>query len=183
MSRLGKLPIVIPTGVTVTISAGQVKVKGPKGEMVQTVPMAVAIAQKDNQIVITIDDIQSKTKKALWGLTRQLVNNAVLGVTQGFKKQLEINGVGFRAQIEGKDLLLNIGYSHPVKFIVPSGIIVKVEKNLIIIEGFDKQLVGEVAANIRGLKLPEPYKGKGIKYFDEVIRRKAGKLAKTTGPA
>ncbi len=181
MSRLGKLPIIIPAGVTVTITEQDVKVKGPKGEMTQVVPKQVILTQKDNEIIVSIDDVENKFKKALWGLTRQLVNNAVLGVTQGFKKQMEINGVGFRAQVEGKDLLLNIGFSHPVKFIVPAGIAVKVEKNLITVEGIDKQMVGEVSANIRGLKLPEPYKGKGIKYIDEVIRRKAGKLAKTTG--
>ncbi len=181
MSRLGKQPIIIPKGVEVSISVGAVQFKGPKGTMQQKIPAAVKVAQEADKLIVTVPDVNSATDRALWGLSRQLLANAVRGVTQGFVKQLEINGVGFRAQTEGNKLILNVGLSHAVDFPLPQGIIAKVEKNLITLEGIDKQLVGEVAAQLRNVKPPEPYKGKGIKYFDEVIRRKAGKLAKTAG--
>ncbi|MFH1111551.1 MAG: 50S ribosomal protein L6 [Patescibacteria group bacterium] len=183
MSRLGKIPINIPKGVAVKIEPGLVVVKGPKGELNQAVPHEAIMEVVGDQLIVKVKNSEISRQKAYWGLTRQLLANAVAGVTVGFTKQLEIQGVGYRAQIDGKNLILNVGFSHPVNFSVPEGISIKVEKNLITVTGISKQLVGEITANIRAIKPPEPYKGKGIKYSDEVVRRKAGKLAKAaSGP-
>lgn len=181
MSRIGKLPIAIPAGVTLTINGRNVDVKGPKGQLGLVLHDRVTLDQQDGQARVTVTDPDLQSDRALWGLTRMLVANMITGVTQGYEKKLEINGVGFKAQGSGQNLTLNLGFSHPVEFPVPEGITATVEKNVITIAGIDKQLVGETAAKIRALKKPEPYKGKGIKYADEVIRRKAGKVVKAAG--
>ena len=177
MSRIGKKPIVVPKGVTVNLSGNVVKVKGPKGELQKTIHQNIKVELKDSEIEFTRSN-DLKTNRALHGLSRALVQNMILGVTQEFKKTLDIVGVGYRAEMKGSNLLLNIGYSHPIYFIPPAGI--KLESpapTQIIVSGIDKQLVGQVAAKIRSIRKPEPYKGKGIKYSDEHIARKAGKTA------
>lgn len=180
MSKIGKIPIHLPTGVELTVTSGNcVTVKGPKGELRKCFDQRVLISRDDQTISLSVKDAADRDQRALWGLTRALINNMVLGTSQGFTKKLEINGVGYRAALTGKKLQLNLGFSHPIDFNIPDGIDVSVEKNLVTISGIDKHLVGEVAAQIRRLKPPEPYKGKGIKYLDEVIRRKAGKAVKT----
>ena len=179
MSRVGKKPIEIPTGVDVTIAGFVITVKGPKGTLTFDHHPAVAVAREGETIMITVADEGAKKVAALWGLTRALVQNMVTGVTTGFSKTLEINGVGFKVASQGSALVFNVGFSHPVKFDVPKGIEAKVEKNVITVSGIDRQLVGQVAAEIRHIKPPEPYKGKGIKYTDEVIRRKVGKVIKS----
>lgn len=177
MSRLGKLPIAIPSGVEVKINGNFIVVKGPKGELKQALHSLVQVEIGEKEIVVKAGEATSKKEKAFWGLYRSLINNMVLGVTSGFEKKLEVNGVGYRVALQGRKLVLNVGYSHPVDFPLPDGIEGKVEANVITVSGFDKQLVGEVAANIRKVRKPEPYKGKGIKYVDEIIRRKEGKTA------
>ncbi len=178
MSRVGKKPIVIPDGVTVTVDGQHVAVKGPKGELSQTVLPMVTVTVADGQATVMVADTTDQQQVAYWGLFRKLVANMVEGVTDGFEKKLEVNGVGYKVALQGNGLLLNLGYSHPIEFPLPDGISANVEGNVITISGIDKALVGEVAANIRKLRKPEPYKGKGIKYSDEQIRRKAGKAAK-----
>ncbi|MFH1866475.1 MAG: 50S ribosomal protein L6 [Patescibacteria group bacterium] len=183
MSRLGKQPITIPKGVEITIAPRVIKLKGPKGEFTQPLPGQVVVEQQADQLVVRLTKPEDRSSKALWGLARQLVANAVTGVSEGFSKQLEIQGVGYRAQVDGDKVVLNVGYSHPVNYKIPAGITIKVEKNIITVQGISKQQVGQVAAELRAIKIPEPYKGKGIKYVGEVVRRKAGKLAKAaTGP-
>jgi len=179
MSRIGRKPIPVPKTVTVTIADGNViTVKGPKATLSQTLPAAMRIVQQDGTLVVERPS-ETKEHKSLHGLTRSLLANMVTGVSDGFTKVLEINGVGYRAQKTGRDLTLSLGFSHPVVVSPPEGIeLTAGERNTIIISGADKQLVGEVAANIRGLRPPEPYKGKGVKYSDERIRRKAGKAGK-----
>ncbi|MBU0619641.1 MAG: 50S ribosomal protein L6 [Patescibacteria group bacterium] len=177
MSRIGKLPIELIEGTQAKIEDGFIVVKGPKGELKQKINSLVNVKIDNNQIIISVDNIKDKNKKALWGLFRSLINNMVIGVTQGFEKKLEINGVGYKASASGSVLTLNVGFSHPVEYNLLDGISASVEKNIITINGIDKQLVGETAAQIRKVRKPEPYKGKGIKYVDEVIRRKAGKTA------
>lgn len=179
MSRIGKKPIAIPTGVEVKIDGTQVTVKGSKGTLQVEVLPVVKTEMTDGQLIFSIENPEEKKDRALWGLFRNLVNNAIIGVSQGFTKSLEINGVGFKAMMQGKDLSLNVGFSHPVLFKTPEGITIETEKNVIKISGIDKQMVGQVAAEIRAIKKPEPYKGKGIKYSDEIIRRKAGKVVKS----
>lgn len=182
MSRVGKKPINIPQGVEVKIAQTdalyKVNIKGPKGSLDTLLPSGVSAQQKDNQILLSVKNPEVGADKALWGLARSLVNNAVVGVTEGFSKGLEINGVGFKVALQGKKLVLNVGFSHPVEYNLPEGITAEVDKNNIKIFGIDKQLLGQVAAEIRAIKKPEPYKGKGIKYVDEQIRRKAGKVVK-----
>lgn len=175
MSRIGKKPIEIPENVKVNIKDGIVNVEGPKGKLSQKILSNVSAEEESNQIRIIPQNSKSKENKAVWGLTRMLVANMIKGVTEGFEKKLEINGVGFKASMQGKKLVLNIGFSHPVEMAFPESIEVSAEKNIITVKGIDKYLVGETAAKIRSLKKPEPYKGKGIKYIDEIIRRKAGK--------
>lgn len=176
MSRIGRLPVKIPSGVTVKIdSDNTVTVKGPNGTLTQTLHPEMTIEQEENAIIIKRSS-NNKKQKALHGLTRSLLNNMVIGVKDGFSKKLEINGVGYRAQKQGKKLVLTIGYSHPVEMEEPAGITYEVpDPNTIIVKGIDKQLVGEMAAKIRFKRPPEPYKGKGIKYADETILRKEGK--------
>lgn len=180
MSRIGKNPVLIPSGVTVTRDAnGTLTVKGAKGELKWTPHTAITVTVEENQVVISRDD-EDRLKRALHGLTRTLIQNMVTGVTTGFTKTLEINGVGYRVQVSGNKLVLNLGYSHPIDYPTPAGITFKVDdekKNILFISGIDKQLVGQVSAEIRGFRPPEPYLGKGIKYSDEHIRRKAGKTA------
>jgi len=177
MSRIGKLPIEIPAGVTITVDSREISVKGPKGEL--TVPHLsdVTVTVEDNVATVTRNN-DERIAKAQHGLQRALLNNAVVGVTQGFEKKLEVNGVGFRVGMSGTDLEMSLGFSHPVKYKAPAGVTITTEKMTITVSGIDKQQVGQVAAEIRALKKPEPYKGKGIKYADEVILRKAGKAGK-----
>jgi large subunit ribosomal protein L6 len=177
MSRLGKLPIKLPEGVVAKIEDGFIIVKGPKGELRQELHDLAKIQINGDEIVVSVKDPEDKKERSFWGLFRSLINNMVVGVTEGFSKKLEVNGVGYRAQSSGRKLTLNLGFSHPVDFDLPEGIDAAVEGNSITISGFDKQLVGETAARIRKIKKPEPYKGKGIKYADEVIIRKEGKAA------
>jgi large subunit ribosomal protein L6 len=177
MSRVGKKPIIVPDNTEVKLTDSEIKVKGPKGELSRELHPLVNVVLIDKQILVTVKDENDNRAKAFWGLYRSLINNMVVGVTEGFSKQLEINGVGFTASISGNKLVLKVGFSHPVEFELPDGIEGAVDKNIITISGIDKQLVGEVAANIRKIRKPEPYKGKGIKYLDEIIRRKVGKAA------
>jgi large subunit ribosomal protein L6 len=181
MSRIGKKPVVIPAGVTAEINEQTIKVKGPKGELSLTVLPAVTIEKTDTEILVKVANPENKQQKALWGLYRALINNMVAGVTTGFTKVLEINGVGYKAELAGNKLTLILGYSHPIVLEVPVGLELKIEKNIITITGIDRQSVGQFAAVIRSKREPEPYKGKGIKYQDEVIRRKAGKVVKAVG--
>lgn len=175
MSRVGKKPIAIPSGVDVKISGEWVEVKGPKGALKAKMPPVVTVEVKDSQLTFSkIGD--ARKDSAAYGLARALTNNMVLGVTAGFQKVLEIVGVGYRAQVSGQNLTLNLGYSNPVEYRIPDGIEISTEgKSQLVIKGIDKQQVGAVAAKIRGFREPEPYKGKGVKYVDEHIRRKVGK--------
>jgi len=176
MSRIGRKPITLPAGVSLLVAEGSVNVSGPKGSQSTVVLPGLEVTQTGDQVVVT-KKVETPETQASYGLMRSLVNNLVVGVSQGYERQLEINGVGFRAAVAGETVTLNLGFSHPVVYELPNGISAKVERNVITISGHDKQLVGQVAANIRALKKPEPYKGKGIKYTDERIRRKAGKTA------
>jgi large subunit ribosomal protein L6 len=177
MSRIGKLPIKIPSGVTITVDPDFVTVAGSKGTLKQFTMPGVTVTVEDGQAVVTRvnDEAENRAKH---GLMRSLVNNMVVGVSQGFSKQLEINGVGYRAAMQGTDIKLNLGFSHDVIYKLPQGITALIEQNKITVSGIDKQQVGQVAAEIRALKKPEPYKGKGIKYADERILRKSGKSGK-----
>ena len=178
MSRIGRMPITVPSGVTVSIDGQDVAVKGPKGELTLTIAEPIAIEQQDGTLSVTRPN-DERLSKQLHGLTRSLLNNMVIGVTDGYTKTLELVGTGYRAQAKGQGLELALGFSHPVAVEAPAGITFQVETpTRFQISGIDKQLVGEVAANIRKLRPPEPYKGKGVKYADEVIRRKAGKAGK-----
>ena len=177
MSRIGKLPIDVPAGVTITVDSDVISVKGPKGEL--TVPHLsdVTVTLEGAQAIVTRKD-DERIAKAQHGLQRALLFNAVTGVTKGFEKKLEVNGVGFRVGMSGDTLEMSLGFSHPVKYKAPAGVTITTNKMEITVSGIDKQAVGQVAAEIRALKKPEPYKGKGIKYADEVILRKAGKAGK-----
>jgi large subunit ribosomal protein L6 len=178
MSRIGKLPVAIPAGVKISLDGNMMTVTGPKGSLSQPLHERMTIAVETDQIKVSRPS-ESKQDSALHGLTRALINNMVMGVTAGFKKDLEINGVGYRAEISGKTLTLALGYSHPVVYELPEGISVEIEKQTkLSVSGIDKQLVGSAAAKIRSFRKPEPYKGKGIKYADERIMRKAGKTGK-----
>lgn len=177
MSRIGKLPIQIPEGVDIDIKKDSIAVKGPKGELTQKLNPKISVEIKDGQIVLQRKAEDSEAK-SLHGLMRSLIANMVQGVTKGFEKRLEIIGVGYKVQINGSEAVLNLGFSHPVKYKAPEGITIdidKTKKNILIISGIDKQMVGEVAANIRAYRKPEPYKGKGIRYVDEYVPRKTGK--------
>lgn len=177
MSRIGKLPIAIPSGVTITVDPDVITVQGSKGTLTQFTMPGVAVEVKDNEIVVTRENDEPKNR-AKHGLMRSLLANLVTGVSQGFSKKLEINGVGFRVALAGTDLKMNLGFSHDVIYSLPQGVTATVEQNTITVSGIDKQQVGQVAAEIRALKKPEPYKGKGIKYADERIIRKSGKSGK-----
>ena len=179
MSRIGRMPIAIPAGVTVTIAENNVvSVKGPKGELVRELPVEMEIKEEEGKIIVSRPN-DLKRMKSLHGLTRTLIANMITGVTAGYEKKLEVNGVGYRAAKAGKKLTLSLGYSHPVEMEDPEGIETVLEgQNIIIVKGIDKEKVGQFAAEIRSKREPEPYKGKGIKYADEVIRRKVGKTGK-----
>lgn len=174
MSRIGKLPIEIPNGVTVTVENGVVKAAGSKGELEHVLNDGIAVKVEESKVIVT-KTIDDQITAGLFGLTRTLIANMIHGVSEGFKKVLEINGIGYRAAVAGSKLTLNLGYSHPIEYTAPEGIQITVEKNNVIVSGIDKQKVGQVAAEIRSFRKPEPYKGKGVKYQEEVIRRKAGK--------
>lgn len=178
MSRIGKLPVQIKEGVEVTIEGNLVKTKGPKGELSFEVDPRIGVIKEGNEVKVNMRE-ETRESGELYGLTRSIVYNMVQGVSEGFEKRLSIHGVGFKASIQGDKVVLNVGFSHPVELVIPEGLEVKIEKNNIIISGADKVRVGQFAADIRDVKKPEPYKGKGIKYADERIRRKAGKAAKT----
>lgn len=180
MSKIGKQTIEIPKGVEVKIIGDLLSVKGPKGELSQAIPSEIKAESKEGKLAFSVAR-QSKRSAALWGLIRALAANMVEGVEKGFSKNLEIQGVGYKASLQGKDLVLNLGFSHPVKFDAVPGVEYKVEKNIISISGISKGLVGQVAADIRALKEPEPYKGKGIRYQGETIKLKAGKKAVKEG--
>jgi large subunit ribosomal protein L6 len=181
MSRIGKREIILPAGTTATLSGQELKIKGPTGELVLLIHPNVQVNQKENILTLQVVNPNDRSQRALWGLFGSLIQNMVDGVNKGYEKKLEINGVGYKAQVSGNKLVLNLGYSHPVEFLLPAGITAAVEKNVITLNGIDKQAVGQVAANIRVLRKPEPYKGKGIKYAEEVLRKKVGKAAKAVG--
>lgn len=177
MSRIGKQLINLSAGVEAEINAGEVAIKGPKGRLTLKTHPAVTVVQEGPTLKVFVNNPEEKKERSLWGLFASLLKNMVIGVTQGYEKKLEMSGIGFKAEIKEKNLVLNIGFSHPVNFSIPEGLEITVEKEFITVKGIDKQLVGETAAQIRALKKPEPYQGKGIKYVGEVIRRKAGKTA------
>jgi large subunit ribosomal protein L6 len=181
MSRIGRLPIQVPSGVDVTIDGRQVTVKGPKGTLSRALHPDMTISREDGTLVVT-RPTEQKTHKQLHGLTRTLVNNMVVGVTDGYRKGLEITGVGYRAALSGKKLQLNLGYSHQIEIEPPEGITFEVENpTRLAVVGIDKELVGQIAAKVRATRKPEPYKGKGVRYAGEYIRRKAGKAGKIGG--
>jgi large subunit ribosomal protein L6 len=181
MSRIGRLPITVPSGVDVTIDGRHVTVKGPKGTLSRALHPDITVTREDGTLVVT-RPTEQKTHKQLHGLTRTLVNNMVVGVTDGYRKGLEITGVGYRAALSGRKLQLNLGYSHQIEIDPPEGIIFEVENpTRLAVVGIDKELVGQVAAQVRSTRKPEPYKGKGVRYAGEYIRRKAGKAGKIGG--
>ncbi len=177
MSRIGKLPIAVPSGVTITVDPAEITIAGPKGTLKQRAMSGLTVKQDSSQLIVERAN-DSDEQRAKHGLMRTLLSNMVQGVTQGFSKKLEINGVGFRAQMQGQGIKFNLGFSHDVVFSLPQGVAVAIEQNNITVSGIDKQQVGQVAAEIRALKKPEPYKGKGIKYANERIVRKSGKSGK-----
>ena len=181
MSRIGKKPISIPKGVVVSILEGKVQVKGPKGENVMAIHPEVIISQADDTLTVAVKRPEEKEARALWGLHRALLANLVQGVHTTFERKLEMVGVGYKAALQGTNLVLELGFSHPVTLSIPEGVQCAVEKNTMLLSGIVKQAVGQFAARIRAYRKPEPYKGKGIKYAGEIIRRKAGKAAKTAG--
>lgn len=179
MSRIGKNILALPSGVTVDIQKNLVMVKGPKGELTCKTHALTMVAKTDEGIVVTVKNPNDKFNRSLWGTTASNIANCVAGVSVGFSKDLEVNGVGYKAESKGKKLVLQLGYSHPIEYDLPEGIEATVAGNVISIKGIDKQLVGSTAAKIRSFRKPEPYKGKGVKYVTEHIRRKAGKVVKT----
>jgi large subunit ribosomal protein L6 len=186
MSRIGKKPIQIPAGVTVDVNGQDVGVKGPKGALALKLHSHVAVAKSKDEklgeiLGVTVKDEEDKKDRALWGLSNRLIANMIIGVTKGYEQALEFIGVGFKVAVAGRKVKMDVGFSHEVEFDLPTGIEAKAEKNILTLTGIDKQLVGETAARIRRIRKPEPYKGKGIKYVEEVVRRKAGKAAKAAG--
>lgn len=181
MSRIGNAPIEIPAGVTVTTSASDVKVVGPKGELITELANKNVTVKQAESIITVSRSSEDKSVKAYHGLMRSLINNMIIGVTEGYKKQLEVNGVGYKINISGQKLKMALGYSHDIEFEAPEGVSISNDGNVITVEGINKQQVGQTAAQIRSFRKPEPYKGKGIKYVDEYIIRKAGKAAATAG--
>jgi large subunit ribosomal protein L6 len=174
MSRIGKKPVIIPEKVKVEYKGSLFKAAGEKGSLTFTIHPAIDLTVNDKDIVVTMEK-ENRTNMALQGMTRSILDNMVTGVSKGFEKTLEINGIGYRAEVKGKSIIFNLGYSHPIDFKLPEGVSASVEKSIVKISGIDKQLIGQTAATIRKLRPPEPYKGKGIKYTDERIQRKAGK--------
>jgi large subunit ribosomal protein L6 len=184
MSKIGKKSIMLPAGVEAKTEENKLIIKGSGGELRVSIFPDFQVELKDKEMKVVPPAAFNKTTSALWGTLRALINNAVIGVSQGYEKKLEVEGIGFKAAVDGANLILSLGFSHPVKFAIPDGLKITVSKNLIVISGPDKDLVGRTAAEIRALKKPEPYKGKGIHYLGETIRRKAGKKAAgTTAPA
>jgi large subunit ribosomal protein L6 len=181
MSKIGKLPIIVGNGVTVAVQGDQVQVTGPKGTVSYTVPAGISVKVTEGIVQVDAENKQNRTVRAMYGLTRANLANVIKGVDTGFEKILELTGVGYRAQMQGATLVLSLGFSHPVKFTAPAGIQVSVVDNAIVVSGVDKVAVGQLAAQIRAVRPPEPYKGKGIKYKGEKVRRKAGKAAKAAG--
>ncbi len=181
MSRIGKKPVIIPAGVKAELKNDTLTVTGPKGSLELSVHPKVKIITGEKEIIIDVEEKENKRVRSLWGLFRSLVQNLVDGVTKGFEKKLEVNGVGFKVATGPGKLVMALGFSHPVEVLIPKELSVTVDKNIITISGADKQKVGQFAAEVRELKKPEPYKGKGIKYIDEVIIRKAGKVVKVVG--
>ncbi|MFZ5810281.1 MAG: 50S ribosomal protein L6 [Chloroflexota bacterium] len=179
MSRIGRMPVAVPKGVEVEIKGASIRVKGPKGELQHTFPGEMSISLENDEIVVRRPTDENR-HRSLHGMTRALIQNMVTGVSAGFEKVLEVNGVGYRAEMDGKDLVLYVGYSHPVRMEPPAGIAFEVDTKTrqIKVMGYDKAFVGQVAANVRSVRPPEPYKGKGIRYIDETVRRKAGKAGK-----
>lgn len=178
MSRIGKLPVQVPAGVTVSVNDGALVVKGPKGQLVQSLATGVDVVQEGTVVRVNRQD-DTRQSRANHGLTRALLNSMVTGVTKGFERKLDIQGVGFKSEVKGKNLVLALGYSHSIEFPFPDGISIEVEKNTkLTVKGSDKQLVGETAAKLRGLREPDSYKGKGVRYEGEYVRQKAGKTAK-----
>lgn len=180
MSKIGKMPVIITEGVTVSQENGKVTVAGPKGALTFVLPSAIDIAIQDGKVVASQKESRLNTK-ALFGLTRATIANMIKGVSEGFERKLELSGVGYRASISGRDLMLSVGFSHQVKIPAPQNITFSVAENVITVSGIDKTLVGDTAVKIRAIRTPEPYKGKGIKFLGEKIRRKAGKAAKAVG--
>lgn len=180
MSRIGKKPIFIPEKVEVKIEGHKITVKGPKGELSKEFPWEIKVELKEGKIFVS-PKIETKKTKAFWGTWRQIIFNMIEGVVSGFEKKLEVEGLGYKAVMEGENLLLYVGFANPIKITPPPTIKISAEKNIITVSGIDKELVGQVAAKIRKVRPPEPYKGTGIKYLGEVIRRKAGKKAVTSG--
>ena len=181
MSKIGKTPITIKSGINVTVQGQKVTVVGPKGQLEYTIPQGQKLVIEEGKVTVHADNIAEKSQRAMYGLTRANLANLIQGVDAGFEKKLELVGVGYKAQMQGADLVLSLGFAHPVRFTPKPGIKLAVVDNAVLISGIDKALVGETAAKIRGVKPPEPYKGKGIKYSGERIRRKAGKAAKAAG--
>jgi large subunit ribosomal protein L6 len=179
MSRIGKKPIIVPSGVEVKIEGRRISMKGPKGELFKEVPHEIKMEIKGNEILVGISK-ESKRTKSLWGTFRMLISNMAEGVSNGYEKKLQLEGIGYKANLEGEDLVLNIGFSHPVRIKKIEGIKFLIEKNIITISGIDKELVGQTAAKIRAMKKPEPYKGKGIRYVGEYVKKKAGKKVVTS---
>ena len=176
MSRIGKHPVTVPQGVTVTVDGNTVRTKGKLGELQSALPREVSVALEDGRVVVTPRDAEDRRARAMWGLSRTLVQNMVTGVAQGFTRRLEINGVGYRAAVDGRILNLQLGYSHEIKFAIPDDVKIVCETpTAITVTGADRQRVGQIAAEIRGFRKPEPYKGKGVKYAEERILRKEGK--------
>jgi large subunit ribosomal protein L6 len=181
VSRIGKLPITIPTGVKIALDSNAVRLEGPKGKLASMLPAGVTVKVDGNVVRVERGSDDRKTR-ALHGLTRKLIANMTVGVSQGFNRVLEINGVGYRAEVKGQEIHMTLGYSHPVVFPLPPGVTASIERQVVItLSGADRQVIGEMAAKIRSLRPPEPYKGKGIKYREEVIRRKAGKAVGSAG--
>jgi large subunit ribosomal protein L6 len=179
MSKIGKKPILIPEGTEIKIDGQKVFIKGPKGQLFREIPSEIKIQVRNNKIFI-LPEVESIFNKKFWGTTRSILANMVNGVSKGFEKKLEIQGIGFKAAIEGDEIILNVGYSHPVKIKIPQNLKILIEKNIISVSGIDKEMVGQFAAVIRKIKTPEPYKGKGIRYLGEQVRKKAGKKAEKT---
>lgn len=178
MSRIGKIPVKIPDKINVTIEGNNITVKGPKGQLSKTIPDSVVVNKEDTSIQVSPKNKSIKSQQ-IYGLYRRLIANMVQGVNEGFQKKLTLQGVGYRSQVQGKNLILSVGYSHPVEIPTPEGIMISVEANTnVLVSGIDKELVGQVAANIRSVRPPEPYKGKGIRYQGEYVRQKVGKAGK-----
>lgn len=181
MSRIGKKSILIPKEVEIKIETKKVAIKGPKGELFQEIPEGILVTKEDDKIIV-LSEKKSKKNSALWGLIRVLLQNQIIGVSSGFEKKLEIRGIGYRASLKGENILnLEVGFSHHVEIKIPSQISLSIEKNIINVSGIDKQKIGEFAAKIRKIKPPEPYKGKGIRYVGEFVRKKAGKKVASVG--